>query len=53
VRIDVHERDPLQQRHAQRESCGILRQACFQRVRNMKRGILAWSDTVDPSVPKY
>jgi adenylyltransferase/sulfurtransferase len=35
------------------KACGILRQAGFQRVRNMKGGILAWSDQVDPSVPKY
>ena len=31
----------------------LLRQAGFKNVRNMKGGILAWSDTVDPSVPKY
>jgi adenylyltransferase/sulfurtransferase len=35
------------------KACGILRQAGFQRVRNMKGGILAWSDQVDPTVPKY
>ena len=35
------------------KACGILRQAGFARVRNMKGGILAWSDKVDPSVPKY
>ena len=31
----------------------FLKQAGFQKVRNMKGGILAWSDTVDPSVAKY
>lgn len=31
----------------------FLKQAGFRRVRNMKGGILAWSDTVDSSVPKY
>jgi adenylyltransferase/sulfurtransferase len=31
----------------------LLRQSGFKRVRNMKGGILAWSDKVDPSVPKY
>ena len=31
----------------------FLRQAGFRRVKNMKGGILAWSDKVDPSVPKY
>ena len=31
----------------------FLRQAGFHNVRNMKGGILAWSDKVDPSVPKY
>jgi adenylyltransferase/sulfurtransferase len=35
------------------KACGILRQAGFQHVRNMKGGILAWADKVDPSVPKY
>ena len=30
-----------------------LKQAGFKKVRNMKGGILAWSDKVDPSVPKY
>jgi len=34
-------------------ACGILKAAGFQHVRNMKGGILAWSDKVDPSVPKY
>ena len=31
----------------------LLRKAGFQRIRNMTGGILAWSDKVDPSVPKY
>jgi adenylyltransferase/sulfurtransferase len=31
----------------------FLKQAGFRRVRNLKGGILAWSDKVDPSVPKY
>ena len=31
----------------------LLKQSGFTRVRNMKGGILAWSDKVDPSVPKY
>ena len=35
------------------KACGILRQAGFERVRNMKGGILAWADKVDPSMPKY
>src|SRR5436305_563243 len=35
------------------KACGILRQAGFAHVRNMKGGILAWSDQVDRSVPKY
>ena len=30
-----------------------LRSAGFQRVWNLKGGILAWSDDVDPTVPKY
>jgi sulfur-carrier protein adenylyltransferase/sulfurtransferase len=35
------------------KACAVLRQAGFQRVRNVVGGILAWSDKVDPSVPKY
>src|ERR1700730_15370961 len=31
----------------------FLKQAGFRKVRNLKGGILAWSDKVDPSVPKY
>jgi adenylyltransferase/sulfurtransferase len=31
----------------------FLKQSGFRKVRNMKGGILAWSDKVDPSVPKY
>ena len=35
------------------QACGVLRRAGFERVRNLAGGILAWSDKVDPSVPKY
>jgi adenylyltransferase/sulfurtransferase len=35
------------------KACGVLRQAGFERVRNLTGGILAWSDKVDASVPKY
>ena len=31
----------------------FLKQSGFQNVRNMTGGITAWSDKVDPSVPKY
>jgi adenylyltransferase/sulfurtransferase len=30
-----------------------LKQAGFKKIRNLKGGILAWSDQVDPSIPKY
>ncbi len=30
-----------------------LEEAGFERVRNLRGGILAWSDEVDPSTPKY
>ena len=35
------------------KACDLLRQSGFKRVKNMKGGILAWSDRVDPTVPKY
>ena len=31
----------------------LLRKSGFRRIHNLKGGILAWSDQVDPSVPKY
>jgi sulfur-carrier protein adenylyltransferase/sulfurtransferase len=31
----------------------FLRQAGFKKIWNLKGGILAWSDEVDPKVPKY
>ena len=35
------------------EAVEFLRGAGFRKVLNLKGGILAWSDEVDPSVPKY
>jgi sulfur-carrier protein adenylyltransferase/sulfurtransferase len=35
------------------KACDLLRQSGFKKVRNMTGGIIAWSDKVDPSVPKY
>jgi molybdopterin/thiamine biosynthesis adenylyltransferase/rhodanese-related sulfurtransferase/molybdopterin converting factor small subunit len=35
------------------EAVEFLRKSGFARVWNLKGGILAWSDEVDPSVPKY
>jgi molybdopterin/thiamine biosynthesis adenylyltransferase/rhodanese-related sulfurtransferase len=32
---------------------GFLRQQGYERLLNLKGGILAWSDEVDPSIPKY
>jgi len=31
----------------------FLRERGFKRLKNLKGGILAWSDEIDPSVPKY
>ena len=31
----------------------LLKDAGFQDVYNVKGGILAWSEEIDPSVPKY
>ena len=35
------------------EAVDFLRRAGFRKIRNLKGGILAWSDEVDPTVPKY
>jgi molybdopterin/thiamine biosynthesis adenylyltransferase/rhodanese-related sulfurtransferase len=35
------------------EAVDFLRKAGFRKVLNLKGGILAWSDEVDPRVPKY
>jgi adenylyltransferase/sulfurtransferase len=35
------------------EIVDFLRKAGFKKVKNLSGGILAWSDQVDPSVPKY
>jgi adenylyltransferase/sulfurtransferase len=35
------------------KATNLLHENGFKNVRNMKGGILAWSDKVDPSVPKY
>lgn len=31
----------------------MMQEAGFRKLRNLKGGVLAWSDQVDPSVPKY
>ena len=35
------------------QAVDFLRKAGFRKVKNMKGGILAWSEQVDPRVPKY
>jgi sulfur-carrier protein adenylyltransferase/sulfurtransferase len=56
----VHELDSSQEivahcRSGKRsaEAVDFLRKAGFRKILNLKGGILAWSDEVDPSVPKY
>jgi len=39
------------QRSAQ--AVGLLMKAGFRKIHNLKGGVLAWSDQVDPSMPKY
>jgi adenylyltransferase/sulfurtransferase len=36
-----------------KKAVDFLRQAGFRKVKNLRGGILAWSDQVDPSMPKY
>jgi adenylyltransferase/sulfurtransferase len=31
----------------------LLRQAGFAKAKNLAGGILAWSDKMDPTLPKY
>jgi adenylyltransferase/sulfurtransferase len=35
------------------KAIGVLQKMGFKRLRNLKGGILAWSQDVDPSVPQY
>jgi adenylyltransferase/sulfurtransferase len=35
------------------QAIGILRQAGFTNLKNLKGGILAWADKIDPKMPKY
>ena len=35
------------------KAVALLRQSGFSKVKNLAGGILAWSDKVDPSLPKY
>jgi adenylyltransferase/sulfurtransferase len=35
------------------QAVNLMKQNGFKNVRNMTGGIIAWSDKVDPTVPKY
>ena len=35
------------------QAVDFMMKAGFRKIRNLQGGILAWSDQVDPSVPKY
>jgi adenylyltransferase/sulfurtransferase len=35
------------------KALGLLRQAGFRRVLNLRGGVLAWAKEVDPSMPTY
>ena len=53
--IDPSDEIVLQCRSGARSAnvLGYLRQHGYERLLNLKGGILAWSDEVDPSIPKY
>ncbi|HLM67250.1 MAG TPA: molybdopterin-synthase adenylyltransferase MoeB [Longimicrobium sp.] len=53
--IDPGEEIVLQCRSGARsaQALGYLRQHGYERLWNLDGGILAWSDEVDPSIPKY
>ena len=51
---DPGDHRPLQERHAQPASAGVSpRPGGFRKLKNLKGGIDAWADEVDPSVPRY
>jgi adenylyltransferase/sulfurtransferase len=35
------------------KAVAFLQQQGFRNLKNLKGGILAWADKVDPSMPKY
>ncbi len=35
------------------KAIGMLQEAGFRKLRNLKGGVLAWADDVDPTMPKY
>jgi adenylyltransferase/sulfurtransferase len=35
------------------KAIALLRDKGFQKLRNLKGGILAWADQIDPAMPKY
>jgi adenylyltransferase/sulfurtransferase len=56
----VHELDPSREivahcRSGQRSADAVefLQKAGFRKVWNLKGGILAWADRIDPKMPKY
>ena len=53
--IDRHADIVVHCRSGQRSAKAVrwLEEEGFQRVRNLRGGILAWADEVDPSTPKY
>jgi adenylyltransferase/sulfurtransferase len=53
--IDPNEEIVLQCRSGGRsaQALGFLRRHGYERLWNLKGGILRWSDEVDPSIPKY
>ena len=40
-------------RKAATQAVAMMRKAGFEKVLNLKGGLLAWSDTIDSSIPKY
>ncbi len=35
------------------KAIALLREQGFRKLRNLKGGILAWAERIDPSMPKY
>jgi adenylyltransferase/sulfurtransferase len=55
IELDQHENFAIHCKSGARSASAVklLQDAGFEHVYNVKGGITAWSEEIDPSVPKY